>query len=217
MYKNSVDIRQKPPTINTLNVWDKLTTGTENRIIIRVRNIKILDPDIGGEGKPSIKVFVDKAVRCEIEGYRAGEPQLIKEDESYTVELELNGNLPKDAVKVKGYVIFNIYAQATNPINGKTSTIEPKQIAIKLNFEPERETISERGEKQKKLKKYEKVIGNCVKKASPEVIKIVKDGVAVHKSYDDIIIDFLIKGLTPPDDLECIYDNLRSSSNGLEE
>jgi len=55
---------------------------------------------------------------------------------------------------------------------------------------------------------------DCVEKANPEVKRIVEEGVASGKSYDDIIMDFLNKGLPPPDDLQCIYDNLRGNTGG---
>jgi len=57
---------------------------------------------------------------------------------------------------------------------------------------------------------------DCVEKANPEVRRIVEEGVASGKSYDDIIMDFLNKGLPLPDDLQCIYDNLRGGV-GVEE
>jgi len=148
LYKNSVDIRQKPPTINTINMQEVPPSGTEKRIRLRVRNIKLLDPDIGGAGKPKINVFVDKAAKCAVEGYSAGEPQLIQEGDSYTVELELNGALPKDESKVKGTVTFNINAQATNPINGKVSSVESKAINLRVNYEPEKENTPGRGGRQ---------------------------------------------------------------------
>ncbi len=138
LYKNSVDIRQKAPTINTLNMQEEPPSGTEKRIRLRVRNLKFLDPDIGGEGRPQINVFVDKTAKCAVEGYSASEPQLYLDDDSYIVELELNGNLPKGETKVKGTVSFNINAQATNPINGKVSSVESKAINLRINFEPKK-------------------------------------------------------------------------------
>jgi len=148
LYKNSVDIRQKPPTINTINMQEIPPSGTEKRIRLRVRNIKLIDPVIGGVGKPKINVFVDKTAKCAVEGYSAGEPQLIQEGDSYTVELELNGTLPKDESKVKGTVTFNINAQATNPINGKVSSVESKAINLRVNYEPEKESTPGRGGRQ---------------------------------------------------------------------
>lgn len=148
LYKNSVDIRQKAPTINTLNMQEVPPSGTEKRVRLRVRNITIIDPEIGGQGKPQIRVFADKTARCSVEGYSAGEPVLTQEGDSWTVELELNGALPKDETKVKGTVTFNINAQATNPINGKVSNVEPKAINLRINFEPERESVPGRGGRQ---------------------------------------------------------------------
>ncbi len=58
---------------------------------------------------------------------------------------------------------------------------------------------------------------DCVEKANPEVKRIVEEGVASGKSYDDIIMDFLNKGLPPPDDLQCIYDVIRGSGGAEEQ
>jgi len=96
LYKNTVEVRQKAPTINTINMQEVPPSGTEKRVRLRIRNIKVLDPEIGGQGKPQIKVFVDKTAKATVEGYTAGDPQLIQEGDSYTVEIELNGTLPKD-------------------------------------------------------------------------------------------------------------------------
>ncbi len=148
LYKNSVDIRQKAPTINTLNMQEVPPSGTEKRIRLRVRNITVLKPETGGQGEAQVRVFVDKNARCAVEGYSAGEPQLIQDGDTWTIELELNGTLPKDETKVKGTVTFNINAQATNPINGKVSNVEPKSINLRVNFEPEKESTPGRGGRQ---------------------------------------------------------------------
>lgn len=62
-----------------------------------------------------------------------------------------------------------------------------------------------------------KVSSDCVEKANPEERRIVEEGVASGKSYDDIIMDFLNKGLPPPEDLQCIYDVIRGSGGAEEQ
>jgi len=62
-----------------------------------------------------------------------------------------------------------------------------------------------------------KTSSDCVEKANPEVKRIVEEGVASGKSFDDIILDFLNKGIPPPDDLQCIYDVIRGSGGAKEQ
>nr|HPO62173.1 hypothetical protein [Candidatus Kapabacteria bacterium] len=57
----------------------------------------------------------------------------------------------------------------------------------------------------------------CVEKANPEVKRIVEEGVASGKSFDDIILDFLNKGIPPPEDLQCIFDVIRGSGGAEEQ
>lgn len=149
--KSGITIKQKKPTINIVQANEMPPSGTEKRIKLRVRNIRIVKPEIGGEGEAVVKVWVDKLAKINVNGYSASEPQLIDDkDGTYSIEVELTGSLPKDETKVRGSVEVTIYAEATNPINGKSSGPESKVYTFRLNYEPEKEQAPDKRQQRRR-------------------------------------------------------------------
>ncbi len=138
--KKEVSIRQNEPKI-LVNQASENIGGSQDRIKVRIVNIKIKPPDIGVQddsktAKIDVEVDVEK-VRVSKNYKLAGKPSFTIKDEVMTIEFDLVGE-PDEEGWAKGSVDVSIVAYATNPVNGVRSTIPARKtlpISIRKKFD----------------------------------------------------------------------------------
>lgn len=141
---NRVAIKQLEPKINA-NDKIESKTQTGNKVIVRIRNIKIADVDDGSGGvtKPDITF---KVGRPEVESRLAGivdiasDPTIEKEETSYSITVELLVNLPRGQDNISGTFSVPVYASALNKCNGIRSNEAAKSINVTFSYEREKGT-----------------------------------------------------------------------------
>ncbi len=130
-----VSIKQSSPKILVNNATSSIG-GAEDRLKIRVTNIKISHPNVGVENDPNRQANIDLSVELKkvrvTQNYRAsGKPKVTIKDNIVTVEFDLVGEPDEDAW-AKGSVDLKLTAIATNPINKKQSRPTKKTYSIKI-------------------------------------------------------------------------------------
>lgn len=138
----TVELKQDAPRVN-INDKTETKSQTGNKVKIIVRNIKVADVDDGSGGatKAEVKVKVGRPV---IENRLAGlvdlaaDPIIEKEENTYSVTLELTVNLPRGQDEISGIVTVPVVAYAINKCNGQTSSETEKSMKVTLAYERER-------------------------------------------------------------------------------
>lgn len=138
--QRTYQVTQKSPKITSVGM-NQSVSGTEKDVKIRLRNIKVLPSPIGspdGKGQAKTKVRLGKT-DVKIQGYQIkGEPTVEKDGDTYSIYLEISGNMPRGEEKIKGTISVDMIASAINPLNNVVSKEEKKKISVRLNYEPER-------------------------------------------------------------------------------
>lgn len=138
----SVELKQDVPRVN-INDKTETRTQTGNKVKIMVRNIKVADVDDGSGGltKAEIKVKVGRPVldnRLSGIVELATDPIIEKEEQTYSVTLELTVNLPRGQDEINGIVTVPVIAYAINKCNGLTSSETEKSMKVTLTYEREK-------------------------------------------------------------------------------
>jgi hypothetical protein len=139
-----VEIKQLYPKIN---INDKVESKTQvgNKVIVRIRNIKIAAPDDGSGSETKADVTF-KVGRPKVESRLAGmvdiasDPTIEKEEASYSITVELLVNLPRGQDNVSGTFTVPVYASALNKCNGIRSEETNKNINVTFSYEREKGT-----------------------------------------------------------------------------
>jgi hypothetical protein len=141
--ERTVNIKQEAPAIATLRmVYD--FSGTAAKIKVRIDNITVSGSATGSKDQPNSRVKVDIGGDPEIQDGLKGynftiEPQILEAGEnSYSIELELGGELERGQDKLKGTIMVPVRAVAINPVNGVASEAITKQIMIPVDYRPDR-------------------------------------------------------------------------------
>lgn len=138
----SMELKQDAPRVN-INDKTETKTQTGNKVKIIVRNIKVADVDDGSGGitKAEIKVKVGRpAIENRLAGIvdLAADPIIDKEENTYSVTLELTVNLPRGQDEINGIVTVPVIAYAINKCNGLTSSETEKSMKVVLAYEREK-------------------------------------------------------------------------------
>lgn len=131
---SEVKIKQEEPIITSTRVQTN-TTGSEERVRVRVSGISVIMPMIGSED-PSQQAQLNVSVadvQLKVKGYKNTKPRVSNKGNQYTLDFELIGSLPMDAEGViRGTADIKLIATAVNPLNGAVSEPYQKTIPIRI-------------------------------------------------------------------------------------
>lgn len=137
--KKTFDIKQEEPNITLRGLGNEFK-GQANKFKVRITGINVTKPFTGSDKEAQIKVRVGEATKTSgLQTYNVSAgPSIDNDGDTYSIEFELSGQLPRGETKVKGTVTIPVYATAVNPVNGKASSEQSQTITVQVNYEPDR-------------------------------------------------------------------------------